>query len=508
MKHIYFLSACQLFSTLCSAQTPNETYEARSSITYNNVNAMINSNGVFGYDAQLGRAAYEVPDGGGASAMYFSSLQMYAADANGQSFAAVSEYSLSDFSAGPIADNYTDTANYLIPYRRLWTAYRWEIDMHILHHNDPNYVTPQSILIWPGNGNTANGEAAILAPFADLNNNGIYEPVSGEYPVFRSDYAIYSIINSQRMAGPFGHSRPALEIHLMYYQYPADDAINNMTFVHATVYNRSTVSYPVFQVGVAIDFDLGNYADDYLGTSVTQQTAYVYNGDNNDEAFDNFGGSYGPNPPAFGLVALQGNLYSHVYNVSPWTQVDTLQRLMNGLQASGEPMTDQSNAPTRFAYLEENTEESAENVPGDRKSFISFEPQSLEPGGWQCYDYAFVYGKTNGINSSVAQMLQAAALAQNLYDSVAHPCGNGTLGIEDLEPVGKLSLYPNPACNTIHVDHADSGTYHIISTDGRMQASGQTSDTIDISALAPGIYTLVLTDSGVPIAQRFVKMTE
>src|SRR5690606_17169753 len=53
---------------------------------------------------------------------------------------------------------------------------------HILTYNNPHYGIPDGIRYWPGNGNVANGEAQKLADFVDHNNNGIYEPMLGEFP--------------------------------------------------------------------------------------------------------------------------------------------------------------------------------------------------------------------------------------------------------------------------------------------------------------------------------------
>ncbi|GIR59735.1 MAG: hypothetical protein CM15mP65_23160 [Crocinitomicaceae bacterium] len=43
-------------------------------------------------------------------------------------------------------------------------------------YTDPNYVIPEAILSWPGNGYIPCGHNEFIAPFNDLDLDGLYEP--------------------------------------------------------------------------------------------------------------------------------------------------------------------------------------------------------------------------------------------------------------------------------------------------------------------------------------------
>ncbi|MBK8414465.1 MAG: hypothetical protein IPL22_08120 [Bacteroidetes bacterium] len=63
-------------------------------------------------------------------------------------------------------------------------------------------------------------------------------------------------------------------------------------------------SYTNFRTGIWIDYDLGNATDDYVGTDVSLDMIYAYNGDSDDETTS----GYGINPPAQGVYFLNQTL--------------------------------------------------------------------------------------------------------------------------------------------------------------------------------------------------------
>jgi hypothetical protein len=61
------------------------------------------------------------------------------------------------------------------------------VDIAMLNHhvnaiNDPNYEIPKGIKNWPAHGDVSKGQAANLAPFIDVDNDGVYSPELGDYP--------------------------------------------------------------------------------------------------------------------------------------------------------------------------------------------------------------------------------------------------------------------------------------------------------------------------------------
>ncbi|HLU87023.1 MAG TPA: hypothetical protein VKZ44_04655, partial [Taishania sp.] len=89
---------------------------------------------------------------------------------------------------------------------------------HILTYNNPHYGIPDGIRYWPGNGNVANGEAQKLADFVDHNNNGIYEPMLGEFPKIYGDRCLLTMYHQDQSES----LNNSLEIHRYLYQYDCD----------------------------------------------------------------------------------------------------------------------------------------------------------------------------------------------------------------------------------------------------------------------------------------------
>jgi hypothetical protein len=135
---------------------------------------------------------FEVPRGSGKHTMFSGALWIGGKDATGQLYVSQQTYRQgtppeAGYWPGPIGNvhNPAHTAK----YDKLWKVSKTEIQQHIANYKKPAYTMPAAIATWPGNGNAANGEAARLAPFADLNNDGLYSPNQGEYPVIKGDQA-------------------------------------------------------------------------------------------------------------------------------------------------------------------------------------------------------------------------------------------------------------------------------------------------------------------------------
>ncbi len=190
MKYLYII----LFTAMS-----NHAITQAILLGYNNVRARIDPNGCLFSEASANRASYEVPktfDGSGPDVIYNSAFWVGARDQNGTARVCANKFinDAKDFRKGPVADNYNDLS-FISKYDRVYSISKSEIESHQLNWNSPNYTVPTNILEWPGNGDVANGEASILAPFVDYNNNGIYEPLLGDYPLIRGDRTAFFIMN-------------------------------------------------------------------------------------------------------------------------------------------------------------------------------------------------------------------------------------------------------------------------------------------------------------------------
>jgi Secretion system C-terminal sorting domain len=485
-------------------------------LSFNNTRAAINNNGTFfnQYANQL--AGYEVPKNSGKKAIYFMNLMGAGLDVNGQLSAALSDYVSSDFSPGPYA---TDAQNYQSPDYvsrfgvSLWVIEQTAINDHIAHWNDAGYAVPAAISDWPGNGNTANGESHILAPFQDLDGDNLYEPETGEYPIIRGDKAILSILNDHASIHSSGANQLGLELHILFYQYNSDDpAINNTTFIHSRWYNRGTQAYTNFKPGSAVDFDMGNPFDDYYGTAPQSNLAYVYNGDLNDEPFPS-GTGYGANPPAVGIVALNTGLASHVPITGGPNSLTPTQyyNLLSGKNNFGSNLYDDNNQVTTYMYNEEGVNgwnQYTEGLPPeDVRTVIGFNTGiadgTFRPFSSFCLDLAVVYAEnpSNDFFGSVNHLIAVADSVQAFYDNQTYEC-QSTLSLEQTELVS-VELYPNPTTGFITLKGAENMSFEVRSMDGKLIFSElKGTSFIDLSTVQAGIYTVTFSNNTTAIISK------
>jgi len=289
------------------------------SLDINNVKAGITAYGNQFYLTASEISIFKIPKNGMAGTMFNSTLWIGGKDSDSTLYLAAERYKQgdsfsppyfnSDFYAGPVMDSiqysiYQDTL-----WTHTWKITKSEIEYHKTHWNSPGYVTPPDILKWPGNGNTALGQAAILAPFYDRNGDGIYNPTDGDYPSIMGDEAIFSIFNDDRnIHKESGGNKLKIEIHLMAYAFdlPEDSAFKNTIFLNYKIFNRSPRTYYQTYLGLWGDFDIGNFSDDFIGCDVKRSSLVAYNG----KPVDGTGqvNEYGPHPPAQALTILKGPL--------------------------------------------------------------------------------------------------------------------------------------------------------------------------------------------------------
>lgn len=498
---------------------------AQGSITYStgnsNVKYFVGNNGTFFHNPNPnnGVGGYVVPKDSAVSAIYGTYLMIAGKDINNNLKGAIARPMNSDFFPGPYLPNVANYSNpsYTTKYHDgLWEVSKSQIDNHIAHYMDPGYVVPGTIASWPGNGNSGNGESALLAPFFDRDGDQIYEPLDGDYPLIRGDKAVYSIINDYQNVHPSGFDRVGMEIHMMFYQYdvPSDDLLTNTVFVQTTVFNRGHAILQDFHVGHLIDFDLGNPHDDYIGTEPGRNLAYVYNGDLDDEPFSGNPG-YGVNPPAAGIINLDGKLASNVSFQSA-SQLNTSTSNYNtlmGLLPGGNELLDGNNQPTKYIYndLDPNTGWNEymgiSNPPGDRFCVASLNGETFGPGKILCYNHAAIFARSNDgtITASVDSLFLVADHIQNFYDNQDFYCEAQFLKLPEFGNLS-FSLYPNPSDQYLHVDGLNSGTYRILNLEGKEMIKGSfESSLIPVDFLTSGYYMIEITSDGKGGRKSFIK---
>jgi hypothetical protein len=291
----------------------NAQFNAGAQLDINSINARINAVGHHFWDFDQAKG-FEVPAGSGKHCIFNNVMWISARDINNQLYVSGEFYRPgTDYTTGPLSADgllYTDSAT-MISYNRLWKISREEIADHIAWHNDtaayPAYVVPEPIEHWPAHGDTSLGQSFHLAPFIDVNGNGIYEWDEGDYPDIRGDLAIFFIFNDiPTYQSESGGISLGIEVHGMAYAYDCPGVFSNVIFMNYKIYNRSLRNYYDTYIGFFTDFDIGYAYDDYAGCDVGRGMVYGYNADNDDGL--GLSGHYGVNPPAAGLIILAGPL--------------------------------------------------------------------------------------------------------------------------------------------------------------------------------------------------------
>ncbi|MFT6717882.1 MAG: hypothetical protein ACJAY8_000267 [Sphingobacteriales bacterium] len=458
-----------------------------------------------------------------ASPLFASHIWISSKDSNNFAKVAVGQYgSGADFVQGPFRNTNTYRPNSFI------NITREEITYHQAHFNDIGYTMPPSIKNWPAIGDTATGESLALAPFMDINKNECYDPENGDYPAVRGDYALYFIYaNGVDFSTASGSAPMNIEVHTMIYGFidSLKPTINEAVFMRHTLINHSSTSQNI-RFGQWFDFDLGNPLDDFIGSAPEENTVYVYNGDNNDDA-NSLTPHFGENPPAFGIRYLDKPLDCLIsYPIGQSNIGDPVtpmgyENYMNGFDKIGQPWRDNNNLPTKIMYPGDPvtetgwTESSGGNSPGDRRCISSFGNEEFAPGERLHYDLTMYLG--NGGNSNLENITNMKKGLTTLSDFFeARKFDDGVLAknkdcqtstIKD-KTTSQFSLFPNPSNGQLVVQsQVGIKTATLLGSNGaRTNTTITNNGTIIVPQnLANGLYILeVQFRNGVKQHQKFL----
>ena len=263
------------------------------------------------------------------------------------------EYS---YAPGPLSSEGLPQAD-CADWDRLFPLTRGEVDAVMAAYTglplDPTTV-PERVLGWPGRGNPyfrqVNGfdlpdRAAALAPFRDRDGDGVYEPTRGDYPLVRGDRAVWTVFNSavQNRFSPPGAFLPA-EVALLAYTYdaPTDPALATTTFYQYTITNGGDQPWTNFRPGFFLDFDLGCFENDRIGTIPDEGLLHVHNreADENVDCSAGLESSLDTRPLTFyQLVRATGPAPAATTTARFTSTIATLDGLFDGGPAATPPAT-------------------------------------------------------------------------------------------------------------------------------------------------------------------------
>jgi len=339
-------------------------------LAVNNVRARINTGGDMWQNFATATAQYFIPANTQKTSLYAGALWIGGVDVNNQLKLAAQRFRQNgvDFWPGPLTTDLTAStdAETCAKWDRMFHMSKAEVSEFIGWYNSsnqadefPGYTGPgDGIRNWPAHPENPN-HAFYLAPFFDVNGDGVYNPDDGDYPyydfdnvlcplnyvgikgwkpaptmgsadgfygpdstwrpnanktenggllvdqVLKGDETFWWVFNDKGNAHTESGGQPiGLEIRAQAFAFATNDEINNMTFYSYEIINRSTFTLTNTYFAPWTDPDLGYAKDDLVGCDVERGMGYCYNGfdvDGTGEAQ-----AYGAHPPAIGIDFFQG----------------------------------------------------------------------------------------------------------------------------------------------------------------------------------------------------------
>ncbi|MFN8393551.1 MAG: T9SS type A sorting domain-containing protein [Bacteroidia bacterium] len=433
-----------------------------------------------------------------------------------------------------------------MPWQKVWKVTRKDVQQfqQDFGSQSVDFTRYPDIQSWPGNGNISAGEDAQLAPYVDIDQDGVYDPAGdGDYPCIPGDAALWWVFNDNGVHTGSGGEAFPLQVEAMAYavdcdQTPCpDSSLDYATFYHYEISNRSTHSFDSLRIGFWREMDLGNYADDYIGSDSALGLAFVYNGDANDESDR----GYGMNPPALGSLVLPGagiqqmtgmiyheNAFGTMgnpiaahdyYNYLGNFWMDSTHMVNNGqdgYHGSGPgPITNYAfsgNAGWCSPGDQQGWSElSAGNQPFDRKMIQEYGPVQFPVGGTATLDVALVFSRANyndNLGSVCKLKTDAVAVRSWWQNTLDKSCLSILAGRGEAQLAAKLGLFPNPTSGVVSL-RLDKPTrkelaMQVLDLQGRNVwngriSNGQSEAQLDLQHLPAGIYIVLVEGIG---AQR------
>lgn len=258
-------------------------------LNINNVKATVAADGLLFKDGYSQNAGYEVPKNSQKQALYSGALWIGGMDAGGQLHVAAMTYRQagSDFFPGPLDTvNITASCPMDTNFNYVWEINKPELDTFL-----NGSLMSGDISTWPGNGDISQNQGKFLAPFNDVDADGMYNPAAGDHPLIKGDQMAFAIMNDACLHTETGSQPLGVEVHLSAYEYACDSlpdslqVLNNTSFYHYKVINRNSYAYTNVYFSFWLDVELGNGSDDLVGCHVNEGTGFVFNSAGNDSIY-------------------------------------------------------------------------------------------------------------------------------------------------------------------------------------------------------------------------------
>ncbi len=475
-------------------------------IEANNIATTASAGGQIFWDGEDTNTTY--PKDSSTTTIFAGGLLISGVDQNEELHTAFSQYIQTDFSPGPFS---ADTEE-LQGWDRVWRVTKEQINNFRADIEDGalDRATPLDLWTYPGTGNpnfNMYTDQTIdvpegLAPFVDVNNDGIYNILDGDYPDIKGDDQIWWVMSNKSSGTNLGGTPLEVQVKGTLYAYEcgASPILYNSAFLDLEITNFSTNDYSDMYLGMFIDYDIGCFLDDYIGT-IPQASALV---GYNDNFLDGEGGCQGVESFAQGEIPLQSvsflnttmdySMYSTNQGISnPEMETrppGTPEELHNFLQANwadGSPLTRGGNGyggtdpvPSVFPGNPANNSEwsmCTENLaPIDRIMYIITGPETLASNeeelitiGIMAHEVDYNCPNTNLVRSEISD-----------------------LRLNYMEGGLDFNLFLGP-----DRDIEEGETIILDAGEGAASYSWSTEETTaSINVTSPGIYSVTITTEG------------
>jgi hypothetical protein len=434
----------------------------------NEVRAFLNNSGSLFFNGD--EAQFEVPNGDDIHTIFAQGLWLGGIDPGGNLKIAAQTYSFansltSSFYPGPLEDGMTSDDETCTNWDRIWCIDRYQLEAHFDDLDDNGVIDNpiDEIIGWPGKGNP-NFESIYgfelpdtpqgLAPYFDVNADGIYNAYDGDYPSLEqsnipTSQLCWNVFNDTGSTGnPDLPIPPGTEVQLTSWAFNCEDnpQLNQSIFLSYKLINRGIEMLDSLYMALWHDFDLGCYTDDYVGHHEATNSVFVYNEDNIDgqtaatcpQGINTFGN----NPPAQAVTFLNEELaYGMYYNngglpgnppgtYDPNSPIEYY-NYMTGRWRDGSPLEyggdgyQEGTFPTNLAFPDDPNDPegwsllSVNGASGDRRTVSSIRLPSLPPSGVYTVDVAYSFFRMeNGDHlSNVTAMYEGLEDLTNWYEN-------------------------------------------------------------------------------------------
>jgi len=437
-------------------------------------------------------------------------------------------------------------------WAKIWKMDKTEIQNFLTHSTHTLSNIPINILEWPAKGNPFakgnNGSSLTIpdnmAPFVDVNGDGLYNPLHGDYPKIKGEQMLWFIFNDY---GPIPHNeitfaKPAgIQVKGVVYGYNSIPALENILYYDFELENKKQ-TLDSFVLGFFADMDLGFGGDDYIGFDSSRNLAYIYNGRQTDG--NGNPSEYGDSIPMAGIRFLQfpGNDCNSHQSLGSFIRIDNstsptgfpvssteVYHYLNHRWKDGTPLKAPSQDPsgavykngyggsgTPISYIYDNRPYGSgiwqecliQNIPSDRKFLMALKPISFQKGAKQKLSFALIATereKNNGcpsVNFSSIKTLSDSALF--------YFCQTLT-GIENHFAKDEITLFPNPVTDYLIIANAkEQWVTEVYDVLGKkmdlLQMNRTNSIQIITKELTSGMYFLVIKSDSGTINKKFVKL--